>query len=91
MIDISVNVEYDQSEVEGWAAEAVEEHIRSGGIECPADECNSRDFDVRLWSGHTGVEGRAICGECGSEIDIDVDLSEVEDAIDEIASTFENI
>lgn len=66
-----------------------ENRIRRGDIECPADRCEGRAFDVRVWTTANGTpEGAAICRECDSRINITMSKSEL-NKIQEPLNSFE--
>lgn len=72
-----------------------EERIRSGDLECPTDQCESRAFDVRVWKNAEDMpEGAAVCRECDTRIEITMSKSEMkklQEPLDELEAELEDL
>lgn len=91
MIDIEANVDIDTNDFLESFADAYAKQLEQGGMDCPADDCGSETFDVEMWvDNDTGIEGAAVCRGCNARIDLNIDDSEVKDAITEIEDAFES-
>jgi len=91
-INFDVDMDIDQREFLKGIAEEYEKQIEQGeGIDCPTDDCDSETFDAELWlSDQNHLEGAAICNSCNERIELDIDDSQLHDAIGEIESELED-
>lgn len=90
-ISFDADVDIDHRDFVKNIAESYEKQIEQGGIDCPTDGCDSESFDAELWvSDENHLEGAAICKSCNERIDLNIDDSQVHDAIEEIESGLED-
>lgn len=73
-------------------AENIEEQIEQGAIECPTDGCDSNYFDAEVGvTDSGGFEGAAVCRECNTRIELDLEDSDAQDAADDIESQLDDL
>ncbi|CAM2927945.1 hypothetical protein [Halobacterium salinarum] len=93
MVDISfdADIDVDRREFLQGFAEEYEKKVEQGEIDCPTDGCDSEVFDAEIWlSNQNHLEGAAICKSCNKRIDLNIDDSQVHDAVGEIESELED-
>ncbi|WP_339105952.1 hypothetical protein [Haloterrigena salinisoli] len=93
MIDIEVDsMDIDTDGMLEELADAYADQIEQGGIDCPSDGCDSEAFNAELWTTDAGgLEGAAVCRECNSRIDLDLEDSDVKEGLKEIEDSLSNI
>lgn len=95
MAGIKIDVETTSIDIATAFAEHVEEQIEAGNMECPADGCNSREFDVEIWENQNGyLQGQAVCHECDSTIELDIDddpVREAQKAFDDLEKSLKEL
>lgn len=95
MTGIKINVETTSIDVATAFAEHAEEQIEAGNMECPAEDCNSRAFDVEIWETQNGyLQGEAICHECESTVELNMDndsIQKVQKAFDDFEKSLKRL
>lgn len=92
MIEIEAEVDVDEREILEMAAESYQQQIEEGGIDCPTEGCDGNMVDAELWvTSQNHVDGEVLCKNCNTRVELDIDDSELQDAVNEIEETLSNM
>ena len=91
-MEISFEIDFDSDELREALAEKYAQQIEQGGIDCPTDGCESESFDAEIWTTDGGgFDGEAVCRDCNTRINIDLEDSQAKESIREIENQIENL
>lgn len=91
-MEIEFEVDFDGDGLREALAENYAQQIEEGGIDCPNEDCEGESFNAEIWTTDDGgFEGAAICRDCNSRIDLDLDDSQAKESIKEIEDEIENL
>lgn len=73
-------------------AENIEQQIEQGEIECPDEDCGSTQLDAEVWvADGGGFEGTALCRECNTRIELDLQDSQAQDAAKDVEDSIDDL
>lgn len=80
-------------------AEKYSQQLEENDTECPYDDCSGNLFDAEIWvDDNDRFTGQALCLSCNRSFELDLDdsqaqdaIGEVEDAIDDLKASFDDI
>jgi hypothetical protein len=92
MIEMSIDIDFDERELLDVLADNYAAELQQGVIECPAEDCDSDVFDTEIWTTQSGgFEGAAVCRQCNERTELDLDDSQVKEAIRELEREFKKL
>jgi len=84
-LNLDLDVDIDSRDFKEGIAESYARHIEESGMECEKEDCKSNYLKAEVWVSDSGsIEGAAVCQECNSRINLNIEDSSVQDAIEEI-------
>jgi hypothetical protein len=91
-MDITFEMDFDGDQLREAMAENYAQQIEQGGIDCPTDSCDSENFDAEIWTtDNGGFDGAAVCRDCNTRIELDLEDSQAKESVKEIENQIDNL
>lgn len=92
MIEFDVDVDVDEAELLSALADGYEQQLEEEGFDCQSEGCSGEHIEAEIWvTDSQHLDGEVLCKDCNSRTELDIDDSDVQEAVEDIERQFNNL